>query len=106
MNLSSILVVTLSEKIEQTINSLKSLPGIDVHHCDRATGRIVITQEADNITAEVDGLKHIKTMPYIILAEMVNHYFENDEEAHTHIPSELDEFEGIPDVPVPSYLNT
>ena len=106
MNLSSILIVVHPEKLEQTIKTLNTLPGIDVHHSDIATGRIVITQEADSITAEVDGLKQLKAMPDIIVAEMVNHYFENDEEVITHIPPELDELEGIPDVSVPPFLNT
>jgi len=38
----------------------------------------------------VDGLKRIKAMPNIIVAEMVNNYFENDKEIVTHIPPKLE----------------
>jgi nitrate reductase NapD len=80
MNISGILVVTPADRIQETMAALSALPGVDVHHTEPETGRIVVTQEADSVHAEVDGLKRIKALPHIILAEMVHHHFEDDQE--------------------------
>ena len=55
MNLSGILVVVSPEHIDSTIATLNSLSGVEVHHQDSATGRIVVTQEEESVAAEVDG---------------------------------------------------
>ena len=89
MNISGILVITPADRLQETMAALSALPGVDVHHTDPDTGRIVVTQEADSIHAEVDGLKRIKALPHIILAEMVHHHFEDDRE-------QIDRLPGIP----------
>ncbi len=91
MNISGILVITPAEHIRSTLDNLNSLPGIDVHHVDEASGRIVITQEAENVKAEVDGIKRIKKLPHITLAEMSAHFFEDDNEMFAGIPAELED---------------
>jgi nitrate reductase NapD len=100
MNVSGILVVVSPEHIAALIEALGHLNGVEVHHRDMATGRIIVTQEAETIQAEVDGLKRIKALPHVILAEMVYHCFEEDSELSGGIPPEL---EGMD--PVPSILN-
>ena len=105
MNISGILVMSEPEHTGDTVERLKTLPGIDVHHVDNTTGRIVITQEAETIKDEVDGLKHIKTLPHIILAEMSAHYFEEDRELMDAIPADLDD-EGLHPDSVPARLNS
>ena len=104
MNISGILVVVPPQRTEATVEHLKSLPGIDVHHIDAASGRIVITQEAESIPAEVDGLKRIRALPDIILAEMSYHYFGEDSELLDAIPPELED-ESLDTARVPPYLN-
>jgi nitrate reductase NapD len=104
MNISGILVVVPPEHTRATIDRLQALPGIDVHHTDAASGRIVITQEAENITAEIDGLKRIRALPDIILAEMSYHYFGEDAESPDTIPPELED-ESLDAARVPPYLN-
>lgn len=104
MNISGILVVTAPEHTGNVVETLQGLPGIDVHHVDAATGRIVITQEAETISAEVDGLRRIRALPHIVLAEMSYHNFEEDRELIDAIPAELDD-EGLDTVRVPDYLN-
>ena len=104
MNVSGILVVVSPEHIAALIWWLVLRParlnGVEVHHRDMATGRIIVTQEAETIQAEVDGLKRIKALPHVILAEMVYHCFEEDSDLSGGIPPEL---EGMD--PVPSILN-
>jgi nitrate reductase NapD len=104
VNISGILVVTTPEHIQAVSAQLQELDGIDVHYIDAETGRIVITQEAGTISAEVEGLKRIRALPHIILAEMSCHYFEEDPELVTAIPAELDD-EGLGPCAVPVRLN-
>ena len=82
---------------------LKSLPGISVHHSDSASGKIIVVQEAENTEAEVEGLKRIKALDVVSMAEMVNHYFEEDAQLEAEIPVELDAFEGLGELP--GYVN-
>ena len=104
MNVSGILVITSPEHTGNVIKQLQSLTGIDVHYNDVATGRIIITQEAESISAEVDGLKRIRALPHIVLAEMSCHYFEEDQELLDAIPAELDN-EKLTSGSVPACLN-
>ena len=104
MNISGILVIVSPQRVESMVDQLNGLDGIDVHHIDAASGRIVITQEAASIKDEVDGLKRIRTLPGIILAEMSYHNFEDDTELLQGIPAGLDE-EDLDGVRVPEYLN-
>ena len=78
MNVSAILVVVQPSRVEATVEALGELDGVEVHHLDRPTGRIVVTQEAEVIRDEMDGLRRIKALPGVALAEMVSHYFEED----------------------------
>ena len=96
MNISGILVVVSPQRVDSMVEQLKQLDGIDVHHIDAATGRIVITQEAATIRDEVDGLKRIQALPGIILAEMSYHNFEDDSELLQGIPGDLDDTDNVP----------
>ncbi len=104
MNISGILVISSLEHIAEVCEQLKNLPGIEIHYVDEDTGRIVITQEAETISAEVDGLKRIRSLSHIVLAEMSTHYFEEDRELIDAIPAELDD-EALEQRDVPAYLN-
>ncbi len=105
MNLSGILVVATPQHLEAVVTRLSALPGVEVYHTDAQTGRIVVVQEAESVDAEVAGLKRIKQLPEVLLAEMVYHYFAEDEQSIHGIPRDLDELEGLKDVPLPPYLN-
>lgn len=96
MNISGILVIVSPQQVESMVNQLNGLDGIDVHHIEAASGRIVITQEAETIREEVDGLKRIQALPGIILAEMSYHNFEDDSELLQGIPEDLEDNDNVP----------
>jgi nitrate reductase NapD len=75
LNLSGILVVVPPERLPECAADLETLPGVEVHHADPATGRLIVVQEADDVAAEMAGLTRIKARPHVHLAEMVYHYF-------------------------------
>jgi nitrate reductase NapD len=103
MNISGILVVVPPDRYEEALAALGALDGVEVHHTDPATGRIVVTQEGETVGDEVAGLRRIKALPCVTLAEMVYHHFEDSTEVLEGLPSELDESAGLPRVP--PYLN-
>ncbi|MBE9560843.1 MAG: chaperone NapD, partial [Proteobacteria bacterium] len=74
MNLSGILIISTPSKLDTLIDSLNAMPGVEVHHIDRENNKLIVVQEAEAIHEEVDGLKKIKKLPGIVLAEMVYHY--------------------------------
>ncbi len=103
MNLSGILVITTPEHFEESVSNLNNLPGVEVHHTDPNTGRIVVVQEAENVAAEVEGLRRIKRLPHVIVAEMVYHYLADDDEILESLP---ENFEQLTEQDrVPAYLN-
>lgn len=75
MNYSGILVITTQDQLDPLRNSLNALDGVEVHHVDEETSRLIVVQEAGSINDEVNGLKRIKALPGVVLAEMVTHYF-------------------------------
>jgi nitrate reductase NapD len=89
VNLSGILIIVAPQRLKSSVSALNALPGVEVYHIDESTGRIVVVQEAETIDAEVEGLKRIKQLPDIHLAEMVHHHFEDDKELLTDIPKDL-----------------
>ena len=103
MNISGILVIVSPQRVDSMVDHLNGLDGIDVHHIEAKTGRIVITQEGASVHDEVESIKRIKALPHVILAEMVHHHFEEDRETLAEIPEDLDSAEGLPEVP--AFLN-
>jgi len=106
MNLSGILIISTASKIDALIDSLNAMPGVEVHHVDRESSKLIVVQEAESIRNEVDGLKQIKKLPGIVLAEMVYHYLAEDESLIPEkIPDDLDDYTGLQQSTVPAYLN-
>ena len=106
MNISGILVVTTPAEIDSLIDNLNAMPGIEVHHIDRDSSKLIVVQEAESIHDEIDGLTKIKKLPGIVLADMVNHYFGEDKNlTREEIPDDLDEYTGLHESVVPAYLN-
>jgi nitrate reductase NapD len=78
VNVSGILVVVRPPRLQTTLEQIDQLPGVEVHHKEPSTGRVVATIEAPTIDAEVEVLKRIQCLPAVILAEMVEHHVDVD----------------------------
>lgn len=81
MNISGILVVADAEHIDAVLAQLEALEGVEVDQCDRASGRIVVVQEAPDVGAEVAGFGRIRTLKHVWSAGLVCHYFGDELEA-------------------------
>jgi nitrate reductase NapAB chaperone NapD len=44
---------------------------------------------------EVEGFKRIRALPHVVAADLVQHYFEDDNEIIDAVPAELDGLQGI-----------
>jgi nitrate reductase NapD len=89
------------------VTALNALEGVEVHQVDAASGRIVVVQEAEDIHAEIAGVKRIKALPHVIMAEMVYHYLAEDDRAYEAMPPELiEQQDGFESCAVPAYLNS
>lgn len=78
MNLSAILVTTKPDNTRNMIEQLNAIEGLEVYHHHQPSGKIILIQEAESIHEEVNGLKRIKAIAGVIVAEMVEHYFGED----------------------------
>ncbi len=106
MNLSGILIISTPSEIDTLIETLNAMPDVEVHHIDRVSNKLIVVQEAESIHNEVDGLKKIKKLPGIVLAEMVYHYIADDKSLSPEkLPDDLDDYTGLPQSAVPAYLN-
>jgi nitrate reductase NapD len=97
MNLSGIAISIRPQRFDDTVALLGDLPGVEVHYQDPASARIVVVQEAESVDDEVAGLKRIKSVPGVVVAELVYHYFADDQAQQTQPNPELDAGGGIND---------
>jgi len=79
MNLSSILVYSSPGRFDEVHAALEKLPGVEVHHQCRDTGRTVAILEVAEETDEQEGLRTIKSLPQVMAAVLVYHYQEQEQ---------------------------
>ena len=77
MMISGVLVVSRPEHQSQVRAALEAFPWAEVHHQD-PDGRLVITIEADDTGQAISRLREVKELPRVVLAEMVEHYVDDD----------------------------
>ncbi len=103
MNLSSIVVLTKPEHLEEIINTIKSSDDYEYHLHDEK-GRIIVTIEGKDTDEEIGKLMKLQALPHVISAEMVFAYSEDEleqareelENSDDNIPTWLND----PDAPV------
>ncbi len=77
MNLSSIVVLTKPEYLEEIINTIKSSNDYEYHLHDEK-GRIIVTIEGKDTDEEIGKLMKLQALPHVISAEMVFAYSEDE----------------------------
>lgn len=101
MNISGIIVTAMPEHVAEVSQSLSAIPGLEVSQIDASSGKLVVVQEADSVGAEVDGFNRIRALPHVMAVDLVQHYFEHDNESIDAIPDELN---GLESIQVPAEL--
>ena len=97
MNLSSIVIQTLAENVEELVEIVKESDFCEYHLHDE-NGRIIVTIEGKDTGEEIAKLKLIKALPKVTSAEMVFAYSEEELEI------EKDKLERAADN-IPEWLN-
>ncbi len=77
MNVSSIVVKTLPENMESVINSINEIDLCEVHFSN-AEGKIVVTIEGDSIQEQMESMKSIQGMPFVVSANLAYSYCEDE----------------------------
>ncbi len=73
MHLSGILVLTEPARLAACRAELDSLTGVEVHHEDAATGRLIAVLETATLAGQQHGLRRIQELPSVHLAALVEH---------------------------------
>ena len=84
MNISSIVVQTLPEYVEEVVESLKK-SGVCDYHLHDAKGRIIVTIEGEGVSEELKKLRVIEAIPHVIAADMQMAYSEEELDEHMTI---------------------
>lgn len=76
MNYSSV-VITLGAE-SRALKALSALEGLEVHHVDEASRRVVAVIEAETTGLEADVFKRIRRTEGVIDVSLHAHYFEDE----------------------------
>jgi nitrate reductase NapAB chaperone NapD len=85
MNLSGIVVTTAPASVPDVAEGLAALAFVEVTQVDPVGGRIVVVQERASVADEMEGLRAIQRLPGVVSADLVVHYF-GDEERPPGLP--------------------
>ncbi len=95
MNISSIVVTTSPKNLQKVVKNLEESGLCEIHFIDEK-GKIIITIEGENVTEEVSKVKEIENMPYVLTADLMYSYSEEE------LANAIEEFhkveELVPDV--------
>lgn len=94
MNISSIVVQTRPEYLESVVQDLKNCEVCDYHFHDEK-GRIIVTIEGEDVSEELQKLKVIEQIKYVIAADMQMSYSEDELDKHMKV---LENADAVPKV--------
>jgi len=97
VNISSIVIQTLPQNVEKVIEIIKENPEICEYHLHDPKGKIIVTVEGKDVEEEVNKLVDIQCFDYVIAADMMMTYQEDQ------LDEEVRKLEA--EDPVPAMLN-
>ena len=77
MNVSSIVVKTTAERLQEVMDTINLCQLCEVHFYD-SDGRIVATIEGESINEQIERLKEIQSIPYVFSANLAYSYCEEE----------------------------
>jgi len=77
VNVSSIVVQTAKEHLQEVIENINSIDSCEVHFSDPA-GKIVVTIEGESISDQMERLKRIQGIPFVFSANLSFSYCEDE----------------------------
>lgn len=95
MNISSIVIQTKPQYVEEIIAVCEASDFCDYHFHDVEKGKIVVTIEGESIDEEMAKMKKIEQIPHVICADMMMAYSEDELDAERE---KLERAEVVPPV--------
>ena len=89
MNISSIVVQTLPQYVEEVVENLKK-SGVCDYHLHDEKGRIIVTIEGEGVAEELKKLRVIEAIPHVITADMQMAYSEDELDEHIEVLNSRD----------------
>ena len=80
MNISSAIVYALPQRSDSVRESLRALPGLEIHHEGR-DGRFIVTIEDGHGAAVADTVMQLHRLDGVLSAAMVYQYTDEDPQA-------------------------
>lgn len=84
MNISSIVVQTTPQYLDEVVENIKACEVCDYHMHDEK-GRIIITIEGNGVKEELEKLRVIEAIPHVVAADMQMAYSEDELEDHIEV---------------------
>lgn len=81
MNISSAVVITEPEHVEEVIKELEESGLCEVYFHDKEKGKIIIIIEGEDVNEETFKLRQIQMIPNVLAANMVYSYSEEEWES-------------------------
>jgi nitrate reductase NapD len=89
MNISSIVVQTVPERLDEVVESLKNCEVCDYHMHDEK-GRVIITIEGNGVSEELEKLRVVEAIPFVYAADMQMAYSEDELDEHMEVINNRD----------------
>lgn len=77
MNVSSIVVKTTTDHLQDVIDGINSIGECEVHFFD-SEGKIVVTIEGESISEQMESMKKIQSIPFVYSANLAFTYCEDE----------------------------
>ena len=77
MNISSAIVYALPQRSDSVRESLRALPGLEIHH-ERRDGRFIVTIEDGHGAAVADTVMQLHRLDGVLSAAMVYQYSDDE----------------------------
>ena len=78
MNYSSVVITPAAGAESHALKALSALEGLEVHHVDEASRRVVAVIEAETTGLEADVFERIRRTEGVIDVSLHAHYFEDE----------------------------
>jgi len=80
MHYSGILVMVPRSQIDEMVERIQDLPGVEVRYTYPESGRLIVIQETETVEGQQEGLRRLKALPGVVMAEAVYHHVDREEE--------------------------
>lgn len=74
MHYSGILVITDPGRMNDCAGQIEDLAGVEVRHRYPDEDRMILVQESDSVEEQEQGLREIRAIPGVQLADLVYHH--------------------------------